>query len=350
MKNKTILLISPEPWSTIFVSKHHYAQILSENNTVYFLNPAHGFVRSPSKGMNIQVNKVNSRLFTIDYLNLLPRLNHLPHKIQKLTYRKQAQFLKNKIERQIDLVWSFDPYRYFDQHVWLADKSLSHKVDLHHGAKYEAKIIDTSNYFLSLSKHLTTRGASRNPDFITGHGLPLDQKLPYQHECLTNNKIKAVYVGNINALLAVNRIKKLAKRFSHVDFILAGPSQEGLFIKHQNIIPLGKVPSNKLYSLIEQCDVCLLPLKQRKFKEINSHKLFLYLETGKVILSDPLLDYGSTTLLEFAHSDREFEHKFGDIIENLRRYNSERMIQARKDFVKGKSYKDIIQQIEDLLL
>ena len=39
LKNKTILIISPERWGTNFVSKHHYALELAKNNNVYFLNP-----------------------------------------------------------------------------------------------------------------------------------------------------------------------------------------------------------------------------------------------------------------------------------------------------------------------
>lgn len=38
--NKTILIISPEPWGKMMISKHHYALELAKlGNEVYFLNP-----------------------------------------------------------------------------------------------------------------------------------------------------------------------------------------------------------------------------------------------------------------------------------------------------------------------
>ena len=40
LKDKVILIISPQPWYQLFVSKHHYAiELAKYGNTVYFLNP-----------------------------------------------------------------------------------------------------------------------------------------------------------------------------------------------------------------------------------------------------------------------------------------------------------------------
>ena len=40
LKNKTILILSPQSWGTMYVAKHHYAiELASRGNTVYFLNP-----------------------------------------------------------------------------------------------------------------------------------------------------------------------------------------------------------------------------------------------------------------------------------------------------------------------
>src|SRR4030081_3223301 len=40
LKNKTILLISPQGWGPMFLSKHHYAiELAKRGNTIYFLNP-----------------------------------------------------------------------------------------------------------------------------------------------------------------------------------------------------------------------------------------------------------------------------------------------------------------------
>ena len=40
LTNKTILVISPQAWGQMYLSKHHYALTLAQlGNTVYFLNP-----------------------------------------------------------------------------------------------------------------------------------------------------------------------------------------------------------------------------------------------------------------------------------------------------------------------
>ena len=39
LKKKVILLISPQPWGSLYISKNHYALELSKNNIVFFLCP-----------------------------------------------------------------------------------------------------------------------------------------------------------------------------------------------------------------------------------------------------------------------------------------------------------------------
>ena len=40
LRNKTILILSPQAWGTMFLSKHHYAVELARlGNRVYYLNP-----------------------------------------------------------------------------------------------------------------------------------------------------------------------------------------------------------------------------------------------------------------------------------------------------------------------
>ena len=39
LENLNILIISPQKWGKMKLSKHHYATTLAENNNVYYLNP-----------------------------------------------------------------------------------------------------------------------------------------------------------------------------------------------------------------------------------------------------------------------------------------------------------------------
>ena len=90
MKNKIILIISPEAWGNNYVSKHHYAKYLSKNNTVYFLNPVYKSTFFPFKKIDVSVISKTKNLHIISYTNVIPRLNSMPKKIQEHFYQKMA--------------------------------------------------------------------------------------------------------------------------------------------------------------------------------------------------------------------------------------------------------------------
>ena len=56
LRNKTILIISPQAWGKMFLSKHHYAiELAKRGNAVYFLNP-------PGENIIEQKNRLKSFL------------------------------------------------------------------------------------------------------------------------------------------------------------------------------------------------------------------------------------------------------------------------------------------------
>ena len=97
MKNKIILLISPEAWGKSFVSKHHYASYLSKNNTVCFLNPVKGAKINAFGNVGVQTKKINNNLIEVSYENLVPRLNKLNKKVQNFFYKKLSRILKMSV-------------------------------------------------------------------------------------------------------------------------------------------------------------------------------------------------------------------------------------------------------------
>jgi len=152
MVNKTILLISPEAWGTNFVSKHHYASYLAKNNTVYFLNPVLSSKINPFGKIEIEVKKIKENLVQVNYQNLLPKLNRLPKFIQNYIFKKQAKQIQQALKiRKFDIVWTFDPRRFWNQQNWKTDKSIYHTVDFHSNSKYEIQSVETSNLVLGVT-------------------------------------------------------------------------------------------------------------------------------------------------------------------------------------------------------
>jgi len=64
--HKTILLISPQSWGNMFVSKHHYAlELARAGNTVYFLNPPEEKITGRSERIRIVPSEIHDSLFLI---------------------------------------------------------------------------------------------------------------------------------------------------------------------------------------------------------------------------------------------------------------------------------------------
>ena len=70
--NQNILIISNEKWGKMWYSKHNYANELSKNNNVYFLNPPQPFKPLNIFKKNITTYKVTNKLTIIEYKNILP--------------------------------------------------------------------------------------------------------------------------------------------------------------------------------------------------------------------------------------------------------------------------------------
>src|SRR5579862_3671957 len=78
LAGKTILVISPQAWGDMLISKHHYAlELARRGNQVYFLNPPdndHWNLKGPDKRIQIRVSKVNPNLYLVDQLLYFPYL------------------------------------------------------------------------------------------------------------------------------------------------------------------------------------------------------------------------------------------------------------------------------------
>ncbi len=78
LDNKVILIISPQAWGKMFLSKHHYAIELAKlGNEVYFLNPPDNDTwswRKKESRIKITPHKQWSNLYLIDHQLSFPFL------------------------------------------------------------------------------------------------------------------------------------------------------------------------------------------------------------------------------------------------------------------------------------
>ncbi len=369
MKNKTILLISPEAWGTNFVSKHHYANYLAKHNTVYFLNPVNKSIVNPFGKVNVKLNQIKDNLFQVNYQNLLSRLNTFPKIIQQFIFKKQAQQLQKALGiKQFDIVWSFDPYRFWNQKVWLANKTIYHTVDFHPKARFEKEICQSSEFVFGVTplviKSITQY---KNPIYKVGHGADIDNfAIDKSIKIPGKNKIKACYTGNFHKHIDYDLLINIANKNTDVDFVMIGPLKNnnlssGKQIDNKkyaelnqlpNVYLIGNVPSNKLMSYLSQCHINLVMFK-KEYETIHCspHKLMAYFYSGNVTISNYIDEHKNTDsdIIMMIDNVKNITTFISDVKSSLNHYNSIELQQKRKQFAIQNSYDKKIEEISKIL-
>ncbi len=140
LKNKRILIISPEAWGNSHVSKHHYAITLAKrNNQVYFLSPAKDNIEN---SIEAKPHPDHKNLTLINYHPILKGKSRLPRFVKDFLNKLEINKL-SKVWSQLDIVWSFDPFRFQRLSDFNAKLKIYHPVDVHN-TPLEIQI---ANYF-----------------------------------------------------------------------------------------------------------------------------------------------------------------------------------------------------------
>ncbi len=369
MKNKIILLISPEPWGTNFVSKHHYANYLAKNNIVYFLNPPLGFSKRPFSNVKCRKKEVKPGLIVLDYVNLLPKLNHLPKWIQSKTYKEQAKQIQSFINvKELDIIWSFDPFRFYNQRNWSAKTTIYHTVDFHPKATYEKDIVLNSDHFFGVADLILKEHSSYRNGILVSHaadidGFHIDQNI----QLPGRNKIRAIYTGNFHKHINYNLLKQLITSHPECDFIMVGPTKNSnlssanqlddstlkALRKLDNIFFIGSVKPSLLMAHLMKCDINLVLFKkENEIIHCSPHKLMAYFYSSNITLSNFIHAHKDTSkeIIEMVNSEQGILTKFSEIIDNLSYYNSASLKHKRRLFAEANSYENKIKEIETYIL
>ena len=119
--NKNILLISPEPWGELMVSKHHYALELANRNKVFFLNPP---------GHREGLGQVSDNLVVVDFVSKIRGIRMLPQLLGAKLIARDLKILEDLVQVKFDIIWNFDPSRFFDLSAIKQVLRIAHIVDL----------------------------------------------------------------------------------------------------------------------------------------------------------------------------------------------------------------------------
>ena len=367
LKGKKILLISTEKWGSNYVSKHQYALELAKFNEVYFLNPP--TKAKPFKKIQFESKQVVTNLIVIDYSNHLPKMDSLSKIIQKNAYKKLAQGLHLFLQTEhFDLVWTFDPYRFWNLDCFRTDKKIYQVVDVHQ-AKYENELAKSVDRIFIVSEYLRQKFTKHQDKIIRiSHGSTSETTgSPTTVKLEPTNLCKVALMGNLlSNNIDYECILNLCNQFEKkVHFYFIGPLENNnlggessntnaqlikTLIKKANVTFIGEVETPALDSILNQIDIHLICYKDFKLN-IAPYKIMSYLKSGKVTLSSYLYDtdYFNESDLISVVSNKEFTAKLEEIMLHIDNWNSEELMSKRKATFEANSYENKLKTIQESL-
>lgn len=360
LKGKNILLISPEPWDHIFVSKHHYAIHLGRRNCqVYFLNP-------PSSKKEI-LKTGYPNVWEVNYAGFPKGLRFFPTSLQRYYIKKSFKAIQRLCKLEFDIIWSFDNSVFFDFGAMPEDVvKISHIVDLNQDFQTE-KAASTADICICTTELIKKRLLQFNKNvYKINHGLSL-RKTEFIASLPGVNKVKAMYVGNLAMpFLDWQCFDMIASSNRTIDFILIGSGKDEvceeknwmhlykvLMHQRENVYFLDKVPSEQIHAYLSVADVLLVTYQDNHHKDqANPHKMMEYLSSGKMIVATKTEEYAALAkqgLFLMSNQNKEFSYLFETAIQNLEKWNSIEKQKLRQTFALENTYDKQIDRIEGLL-
>lgn len=359
LRNQSILILSPEPWGTNFVSKHHYAAELGEHNRVHFAGPPgwHWPLRrwAPS----------GERVRLLNYPSI-PGLNRLPARMARPLRRLQARWLETLAGGPFDLVWNFDPFVFQDLSVFRCKLKIYHGVDLHY-TDLENDCVAGADVAFFTSDLLRQRHAhSATPAFQINHGLSrIFAQRPGKDWSAHPGPIQVGFVGNLHyRFLDYELLYQIIRAHPQVVFNLVGPTgssnlgsqprqnQLERIQSLENVKCWGAVHPARLTELFESFDLFLMCYQGDDYKTelANPHKLLEYLSSGKVTVCHYADQYRDQRhLLAMADQQAELPALFERVVTRLAEYNSAELSARRREYALANTYASQIARIENLL-
>ena len=358
LTNKNILIISPEPWSNFFVSKHHYAlELIKKGNIVYFLNP-------PQKNMiKAEVSSTEyEKLYQIDYTPIFKGLRFLPKFIAILLETIQKIVIEKSCTVQFDVVWNFETSRLFYLNIWNKKViKILHLVDLNQDFQTK-KVASSADICFCTTEFIKQKLLKYNSKvFKIHHGYKISNSVSAIN---LEGSLKACYVGSLNIpYLDWAIIEKIILENVDVDFYFIGPLDKTKVLgSNKEIINklhgsshvhfLGAIPANEIQNYIAAMDILLVLYKAEEFREqlANPHKMMDYLGSGKIIVSSYTDEYADKNhLLLMANKNEELPSLFKHAVLNIQEFNNNTKRTERTSFAGENTYTKQLEKIEKLI-
>ncbi len=375
LENKTILVLSSEDWGRMLLSKHHYAiELARKGNTVYFLNPPSRKL-SLSSNFNYRLDESTKGVIVIDHrLNFPFDIKFHASGVYRWLMKWHTNKLIKSINKPVDLVWSFDLQGLYSLKDFPAESLKIYFPADEPIIPHSIKASQGANALVSITREIIDKfDEFRNRSYLLNHGLA------------------AEFIGNRNASYSVGSPRRVSisgnflrndiDRATLLTIIKGNPdiifecwgshsvnhsniggsatSETEQFIdalkSSHNVIMHGIVDTATLAEGFNRMDAFLIcyDIKKDHSKGTNYHKIMEYLSTGKVIISNNVTAYkdnpGLVEMVPERNNNAELPELFKKVMSSLDKYNSEFLIQKRRDFAFSNAYSNQIDKLEIFL-
>lgn len=352
--DKNILLISPEPWNHVFVSKHHYAVHLAERgNRVFFLNPPSDKERvAPTTFANLN---------STDYRGFPSGLRLYPGWLRKPIVAQVYRNLERLCGAKFDFVWSFDNSVFFDLDA-LPDHvvKFSHIVDLSQDFQLR-RAVRSADYCFCTSEQIKKR-LSKYSDrvFKIAHGYNERFQKALDNPPMSASRVRAIYAGNLAIpYMDWASIDAIVEQHPQVDFYFLGPGKHPAgpaktnVINRQNAYFPGEVPPFHLQAWFSKADILFVAYNQDAYRDqvANPHKMMEYLGSGKMIVATyttEFAQYADSTFL-MSGENGDFPKVFTRALRELSYWNSDALQHARRSIALDNTYEKQLGRIENIM-
>ncbi|HET6253700.1 MAG TPA: hypothetical protein VFE32_06490 [Puia sp.] len=324
---RTIVILSTEPWGKMLLSKMHFAlELVGRGNKVFFVNPPRPL---PERRLAAVAEEMENGRLTLINTNTVKGSLFLRHKLFFLYRRLNARYIRairKLVGGRIDEVWSFNPNQYVDLTPFGAERSILLLYDFYRGdhivsaAKSCDALISVSQVILDHYKDTPA------PKLFLQHGLGAHfanlsrRRLEAREFAVSGSgKIRVGYTGNLlRAGMNTDIAREIIGKHPEIEFHFWGPyslkdnnvnsavetPRELLdfvaFLQGQaNVFLHGVVGQQELSQRLFEMDAFLFIYSPKKEMNgaSNAHKLLEYISTGKVVISTYVSTYAGTGLM-----------------------------------------------------
>lgn len=374
LENQSILLISPQPWDHLHISKHNYAISLAEQgNTVYYLEPP-----NPTLSSAVEIVPVaeHARLSVVRYRPSFPFVLRFHARwVYDQLMQRQIRTILTAIARPIDVVWSFEFNLFTNLREFGAPLVVFHPVDPL-TEPHQVKVARSANAIFTVSKNILADVRDIGvPAWFINHGL----SQPFAEAARNavgkgsggDGMIRAGYAGNLTHP-SVNKpvFMQMVQENPSVEFHFWGPKQSPVSLapalvgeieqfiqfleRSANVRLHGTVPAQELAQELKcmDCLVISYSLDNHVYDRSNSHKILEYLSTGKAIVSSRISTYTEyADLLRMPEDGDEsrLPALLRDTLNRLDEFNAPELQDKRRRFALDNTYERQLERIREKL-